>query len=62
MKKLKKIRQAFTVRMRNHLIAQYFPEMDRYWKYAECSVIVQKGLNPRFIAEMSPNDFICLAA
>lgn len=62
MKKLKKIKQAFTVRIRNHLIAQYFPELDRYWKYAERSVIVQKGLNPRFIAEMSPNDFICLAA
>jgi transposase len=61
-KKLKKIRQAFTVRIRNHLIAQYFPELDRYWKYAEHSVIAQKGLNHRFIAEMSLNDFILLAA
>ena len=30
-KKLKKTRQAFAVRIRNHLIAQYFPELDRYY-------------------------------
>jgi transposase len=61
-KKLKKTRQAFAVRIRNHLIAQYFPELDHYYGYAEGPVIVKNDLDPRSITEMSLDDFISLAA
>ena len=34
-RRLKKSKQAYKVRIRNHLIAQYFPEMDAYFSYSE---------------------------
>ena len=51
-RKLKKFQQGYKVRIRNHLIAQYFPEMDAYVDNAEGSDLV-RCLNPKKIAGLT---------
>ncbi|MGD0662376.1 MAG: IS110 family transposase, partial [Syntrophorhabdales bacterium] len=41
-RRLKKSEQGYRVRIRNHLIAPYFPEMDSYFSYSEGPLIVQQ--------------------
>ena len=56
-KKLKKQEHAYRVRIRNHLIAQYFPEIDRYFNYGEGPAIVRSWLDPEALAEASFEQF-----
>jgi transposase len=62
-KKFKKIEHGFRVRIRNHLLAQYFPELDRYYGHSESEnlAIVRWCLSPSKIAEMKYEDFFRLA-
>jgi transposase len=61
-RKLKKQEQGYKIRIRNHLVAQYFPEFDRYWGYGEGWSIVRGCLDPSEIAGMRCEQFIRLAA
>lgn len=58
-RKLKRQEQGLRVRIRNSLVAQYFPEMDRY--YGSCEqdnlAIVRNCLSPAQIAGMEYNVF-----
>ena len=59
-KRLKKQEQGYRVRIRNHLIAQYFPEMDRDYERlgAEGLSIVRWCLPASQIAELDVDPFI----
>lgn len=57
-RKLKKSEQSFRVRIRNHLIAQYFPEMDAYFSYGEGPAIARWCLDPRELAQLPFEDFV----
>jgi len=50
-RKLKKQEHGYRVRIRNQLVAQYFPELDRYSGRPEMEGIVRWCLNPVEIAE-----------
>ena len=56
-RRLKKSEQAYKVRMRNHLIAQHFPEMDAYFSYSEGPGIVRWCLDPHELAELPFEEF-----
>jgi transposase len=63
-RRLKKQEHGLKVRIRNHLLAQYFPEMDRYygqWERAGLS-IVRWCLSPSAIAGMEYKEFERLIA
>jgi transposase len=57
-KRLKKGEHSLRVRIRNHLVAQYFPEMDQYYGYAEGPAIVRWCLTPAEIAQLSFGEFL----
>lgn len=63
-RRLKKQEHGLRVRIRNHLIAQYFPEMDRYYGSGgrEMLGIVSWCLNPVLIAGMDFEQFVRLVA
>ncbi len=46
------------MRIRNHLIAQYFPEMDAYFGYGEGPAIVRWCLDPKEIAALPFEEFV----
>ena len=54
---LKKQEHGYRVRIRNQLIAQYFPELDDYSEYAETESIVRWCLNPSRIAGFENDQF-----
>ena len=56
-RRLKKSEQAYKVRIRNHLIAQYFPEMDDYFTYVEGPHIVRNCLDPKKLASLELQEF-----
>jgi transposase len=56
-RRLKKIEQGYRVRIRNHLIAQYFPEMDDYFTYIEGPHIVRQCLDPKKLAAFEFGEF-----
>lgn len=56
-RRLKKQEQGYRVRIRNHLIAQYFPEMDSYFSYGEGPSVVRWCLNPADCANLSFDAF-----
>ncbi|OPY00445.1 MAG: Transposase [Syntrophorhabdus sp. PtaU1.Bin002] len=56
-RRLKKQEQGYKVRIRNHLIAQYFPEMDSYFSYGEGPSPVKWCLNPAELAHLSFDAF-----
>ena len=49
-KKLKKQEHSYRVRIRNHLLAQYFPELDRFSGRPEVEAIVRWCLDPSELA------------
>ncbi len=49
-RKLKKQEHSYRVRIRNHLLAQYFPELDRFSNRPEVESIVRWCLDPSRIA------------
>ena len=55
-RRLKKSEQGYKVRIRNHLIAQYFPEMDAYFNYAEGPDLV-RCLDPKRLAGLQFREF-----
>ncbi|MBA4419446.1 MAG: IS110 family transposase [Syntrophus sp. (in: bacteria)] len=57
-RRLKKQEQGYKVRIRNHLIAQCFPEMDDYFSYSEGPAIVKWCLNPKEIAALPFEEFL----
>lgn len=56
-RKLKKQEHSLTVRVRNHLIAQYFPELDPYYSFAEGPAIVRWCLDPKALSSLSVQRF-----
>jgi transposase len=56
-KRLKKEEQAIQVRIRNQLLAQYFPEMDRHFRTEVSLVVVCTCLDPSIIARMEYDEF-----
>ena len=56
-RKLRKQEHGYRVRIRNQLIAQYFPELDRYSGYAETEAIVRWCLDPSRIAGFENDQF-----
>jgi len=63
-RRLKKQEHGTRVRIRNHLLAQYFPEFDRYFGKgcSESLPIVKWCLNPSMIAGMEYDEFVRLVA
>lgn len=59
-RRLKKQEHGYKARIRNHLLAQYFPELDRYYGRSEGIAIVRWCLNPSVIADMECEQFIRL--
>ncbi|MDA8079976.1 MAG: IS110 family transposase [Nitrospiraceae bacterium] len=56
-KRLKKEEHGLRVRIRNQLLAQYFPEMDRYFGPAVSLAMVGRCLDPSVIAGMQFDEF-----
>jgi transposase len=63
-RRLKKQEHGLRVRIRNHLLAQYFPEMDRYFARSgsEGLAIVRWCLDPSVIAGLEYDEFVRLVA
>ena len=61
-RKLKKQEHSYRVRIRNHLLAQYFPELDRFSGYPEVEAIVRWCLDPSRIAGFENDQFIDLVS
>ena len=56
-RRLKKEEQRYRVRIRNHLLAQYFPELDGYYGSRESEAIVRWCLDPSRIAGLEGEQF-----
>jgi transposase len=56
-KRLKKEEQALQVRIRNQLLAQYFPEMDRHFRTEVSLAVVGTCLDPSMISGMEYDEF-----
>jgi transposase len=61
-RKLKKQEHSYRVRIRNHLLAQYFPELDRYSGRPEVEAIIRWCLDPSRIAGFENDQFIDLVS
>jgi len=63
-RRLKKQEHGLKVRIRNHVLAQYFPEMDSYYGQSESDslAIVKWCLNPSVIAGLEYEQFLQLVA
>ena len=61
---LKRVEQGHRVRIRNHLVAKYFPELDRYYEQSEkvSLAVVRWCLDPSVIAGMEYGRFVELVA
>jgi len=60
-RRLKKQDHSTKIRIRNHLIAQYFPELDKYYNVgSEGLKIVKWCLDPAVISNLEYNDFVKL--
>lgn len=57
-RRLKKSEQAYRLRIRNHLITQYFPEMDGYFNYSEGPALVKWCLDPEEVAGLPFEAFV----
>jgi len=56
-RRLKKQEHSTSVCIRNHLVAQYFPELDRHYGPAETLAVVRECLDPSAIAGMEYDAF-----
>jgi transposase len=58
--RLRKQEHGLRVRIRNHLVAQYFPELDRVWGQSETEnlAIVRWCLDPSVIAGLELDEFV----
>jgi transposase len=59
-RRLKREEHGYRVRIRNHLVAKYFPELDRYYEQSETTAlaIVRWCLNPSEIAGLEYGEFV----
>jgi transposase len=56
-RRLKKREQGLSVCIRNHIIAQYFPELDQHYGPSETLAVVRECLDPSEIAGMEYEEF-----
>lgn len=58
--RLRKQEHGLRVRIRNHLVAQYFPELDRVWGHSESEslAIVRWCLDPSVVAGLDLDEFV----
>jgi transposase len=58
--RLRKQEHGLRVRIRNHLVAQYFPELDRVWDQSETEnlAIVRWCLDPSVVAGLELDEFV----
>jgi transposase len=63
-RRLKRLEQGHRVRIRNHLVAKYFPELDRYYEQSEkvSLAVVRWCLDPSVIAGLEYKKFMQLVA
>jgi transposase len=63
-RRLKKQEHGLRVRIRNHLLAAYFPEFDRYYRQSDSQglAIVRWCLDPSVIADLKYDEFVRLVA
>jgi len=63
-RKLKRQEHGYRVRIRNHLVAKYFPELDRYFDQSEkySLAIVRWCLDPRSLSEWEFEEFVKMVA
>ncbi len=63
-RRLKRQEHGYRVRIRNHLVAKYFPELDRYFDQSEkrALAVVHWCLDPRGVAERGFPEFVRLVA
>lgn len=61
-RKIKKVEHSTSMRIRNHLVAQFFPELDSYFgSYSEgCLSIIKHCFDPSDIAQMPFDSFVSL--
>jgi transposase len=59
-RRLKREEHGYRVRIRNHLVAKYFPELDRYYGQSErvSLAVVRWGLNPGFVSGLEFEEFL----
>ena len=59
-RRLKRMEHGHRVRIRNHLVAKYFPELDRYYEQSESTVlsIVHWCLDPSVVAGLEYKRFV----
>jgi len=57
-RRLTKQQKGYRVRIRNHLIAQYFQEMDPYFSYGEGPAIIARHLDPAALSNIPCEAFI----
>jgi transposase len=59
-RRLKRMEHGHRVRIRNHLVAKYFPELDRYYEQSESTAlaVVRWGLDPSVIAGWEYKEFV----
>jgi hypothetical protein len=56
-RRLKKREHSISTSIRNNIIAQYFPELDKYYGPAETLAVVRECLDPSVIAGMEYDEF-----
>jgi transposase len=57
-RRLVRLEHGHRVRIRNHLVAQYFPELDRYWGRTVTMAVIRWCLQPSVIAAMDYEEFV----
>ena len=59
-RRLRRQEHGYRVRIRNHLVAQYFPELDRVWGHSESEslAIVRWCLDPSVVAGLDLGEFV----
>jgi len=59
-RRFKRVEQGYRVRIRNHLLAKYFPELDRYYEQSPSTslAIVRWCLDPSVIAGLEYKEFV----
>ena len=59
-RRFRRVEHGYRVRIRNHLLAKYFPELDRYYEQSESTslAIVRWCLDPSVIAGLEYKEFV----
>lgn len=59
-RRLRRQEHGYRVRIRNHLVSQYFPELDRVWGHSESEslAIVRWCLDPSVVAGLDLDEFV----